>query len=255
MGDGTAEKKFAIMKAINYKDSSFEKIQRHVDYILDPKKSPREYRQGWYVGWNEALQGLESLYKRYHPKGTRNFKHWIISFGDPMLSPDKAFEVSKNIADYYGRDYPVVLGLHTNTRRVHCHFLQNTVAIRSGRKFSQSLDDFDDFRFFVNDVLKHYKLPLLRGLLKQESSLGDLYHEKEVDTGTYDDEYYPIVPYYQVMQGTPVLDYQVVQETISPREATYTANIQLQGVVDMAECLKVFTDGIIKFHEYGKGSR
>lgn len=251
MGNDADKSRFAIMKAINYKDSSFGKIQRHVDYILDKNKSPEKYQKGWYVDCEEALQGLERLYKRYHPKGTRNFKHWIVSFGIPYLDVDKAFEVSKEIADYYGKDYPVVLGLHTNTKRVHCHFLQNTVAIRSGKKFSQSFDDFDKFRFFMNEVLEQYKLPLLRGVRKEVTTENILCPDED---GKYFDNNvcYPM-SYYSVIQGNTLPGYQVAQEEFVLQQSHQQPSIQASGTVDMAECLDIFSKGLHKFYEFGRG--
>lgn len=243
MGYDTNQSRFAIMKAINYKDSSLGKIQKHVDYILDKNKSPEKYQKSWYVNREDALQGLERLYRRYHPKGTRNFKHWIISFGVPYLDKDKAFEVSKEIADYYGKDYPVVLGLHTNIpKRVHCHFLQNTVAIQSGEKFSQSRDDFDQFRLFINDVLDQYNLPLLKGVVSEEIAAQK--HHKYTDEAWYtdDDKIWSSVQYLQPIQEQFVLPLNIEKN-----------NVLVQGSIDMAETLKVFERIFDKFYKYGRG--
>lgn len=254
MGDYAGKQRFAIIKAINYKNSPFERIQGHIDYILDPRKSPEKYQQGWYVDCNQALEGLERLYKRYHPRGTRNFKHWIISFGSPFLSADRAFEVSKNIADYYGKDYPIILGLHTNTKRIHCHFLQNTVAVRSGKKFSQSLDDFDKFRLFVNDVLAQYKLPLLRGVGKKTAAENIL--RPEEDEKYFDNDVCYPVTYYPVIQGNTLPGYQVdqvPQDAFVLQQPAQMPCVQIRGTVDMAECQDIFAKGLHKFYKYGRG--
>lgn len=239
----TGAKNFAIMKVINYKDSSFEKIQEHVDYILNKDKSPEQYQKGWYVDCKQALRGLEQLYKRYHPKGTRNFKHWIVSFGVPFLDAEKGFEVSKEIAGYYAKEYPVILGLHTNIpKRIHCHFLQNTVDIRSGKKFSQSLDDFKQFRVFVNKILEEYKLPLLRGVSVDRPFIKEQNADVNNDFYTDYSEENSFTPYYY---SEP--------QYIIPKQCVVNNVSLVQCDFDIPKSLKIFGQGVNQFYKYGRG--
>lgn len=232
---GKDKEEFAILKAINYKDSSFEKIQQHIDYILNEEKTPKQYRKSWYVDADDAIRGLERLYKRYHPKGSRNFKHWIVSYGVPNINEDKAFEVSNKIAAYYAKDYPVILGLHTNiARRIHCHFLQNTVNVHSGLKFSQSKSQFEDFRLFVNTVLTEYGLPLLRGVVEEgRGSEMQLPFDQNI---IWDDEKF-FSNQYQIPSFVP----------------TSESNAAAESRIELDKSLAVCAEGFKIFFEYGKG--
>lgn len=162
-------KKYAVFRAVNYKDaSSMDKFADRIRYVINPEKSPAKFHKGWHVDPDNAMEGLGIVYKRYHPKGTRHFRHYIVSFGLPDLSPEKAFEVGTELAAYYGRDFPVIMGLHTDIpARLHVHFVQNTVNIKTGKKFSESESEFWKYRKFIHETLEKHGMPGLKEFSKK----------------------------------------------------------------------------------------
>lgn len=232
------KRKAAIFKAINYIDSSMEKIEHNINYILDEKKTPHKYRKGWYLDIDDSLSGIERFYKRYHPKGTRNFKHYIISFGLSDLSVDKAFEVGQELAGYYGQDYPMILGIHTNIpARIHAHFLLNTVNVRTGKKFSESRKAFEQYRCFINATLLDHHMPGLSGLEENIDS-----NSQEI---TYEDTYMPLYEFYPIEYSMPnSVDGHSVIETVS--KSLVDIKIDEKQVAD------AYFDGIKTFYNLGR---
>lgn len=159
MADGA---KHAILRWINYKDADMQKLKRKMQYISDPESSPEKYQKGYWLSKANPLHGIEVINNRWSPKGCRNFKHGIFSFGIPGLTAEKALTVSDEILQYYTNNYPMLMCIHINIpRRIHCHFLMSMVNVRTGKKFEQSPKEFDDFRNHFNSVvLKNGLRPL-----------------------------------------------------------------------------------------------
>ncbi|MBP2659373.1 MAG: hypothetical protein H6Q69_2405 [Firmicutes bacterium] len=155
-------RKFAILRWINYKESSMECLKRKLDYIADPKSSPAQFQKGFFISSSNAMHGMEVIKRRFRCKGTRNFKHIVGSYGVD-ITPEKAFNVSCEIAKYYGRAYPTLLCVHTNIpHRIHWHAILGTWNIKNGKRFEQSPDEFERFRNFFNEVLLGHNLPPLK---------------------------------------------------------------------------------------------
>ena len=89
MGD-----RFAILKWINYKDGGLSNARKKCKYISRRSSSPIEFQKGVGVSSADPCTGLEVIRKRWNPRGEREFKHGIFSFGTPDIAPKKAFEVS-----------------------------------------------------------------------------------------------------------------------------------------------------------------
>jgi len=230
-------KKDAIFKAINYIDSSLEKMGRHVDYILDIKKTPKEYQKGWFLNPDEAVVGMERLINRYHPKGSRNFRHYIVSFGVPDLSAEVAFTVGQKLVNYYGKTYPAIMGVHTDIpSRIHLHYLLNTIDVRTGKKFAESQNDFNVYRKFINDVLLEHHLPGLRGMV-EKTKVAETLNENsvEIDCGDF---------YGAGDSMQPINVYESTRE--KKREENH-----LEFVFDEKKVAQAYFDGIKIFYKLG----
>lgn len=240
-------KRFAIMKGINYKDASADKWKRHIEYIFSTQRTSQEFKKAWFLDLEKPLEGIARLYARYHPQGKRAFKHWIVSFGAPDISADTAFGVSQEIAAYFAKEYPLLLSLHTNLpQRLHCHFLQSTVNIRTGKKFSQSPADFQGFRRYINGILDTHGLPLLRGIAlkraEEAKGLDDMEHPFE---HTNRATFYPSAAWLNDRMYTPIEGLRST-ERVSP-------GVDVQGDFNRPKCLDVLNQSFTKFYEFGRG--
>jgi|GEM_PF-3053957 len=163
MADGA---KHAILKWINYKDADMQKLKGTIQYISAPESSPDKYQKGYWLSKDNSLHGIEVINRRWNPKGSRNYKHGIFSFGVPELTADKAFSVSDETLRYYANNYPMLMCIHTNIpRRIHCHFVMGMVNARTGKKFEQSPKEFDMFRKHFSSVLLKNGLRPLKGTM------------------------------------------------------------------------------------------
>ena len=106
-------KKRGIMKFINYKVADETNFQKGIDYILRQDSTMSDFKGSQYLTLDKPVDGMRIINNRWHPRGTRLFKHGVFSFGVSDLSPKLAFDVTKEILDYYA-DYPRDFKQHYN---------------------------------------------------------------------------------------------------------------------------------------------
>lgn len=157
------DRKIGILKLINYQVADESNFQKGVDYILRPDSTNRKLIGSRYLEIDRPLEGLRIINDRWTPKGSRLFKHGVFSFGVPNLSPNLAFDVTREILNYYD-SYPIIYSVHTNiSRRIHAHFLMGMVNVKTGKKFEQSPSSLRDFQMHYNKIAIANKLPPLKG--------------------------------------------------------------------------------------------
>ncbi len=156
-------KKIGIMKFINYKVADETNFQKGIDYILRQDSTMSDFKGSQYLTLDKPVDGMRIINNRWHPRGNRLFKHGVFSFGVSDLSPKLAFDVTKEILDYYA-DYPLIYSVHTNIpRRIHSHFIMGMVNVKTGKKFEQSPKELRDFKQHYNKIAFANKLPPLKG--------------------------------------------------------------------------------------------
>lgn len=161
----------AIYKQINYKNADMEALLAATRYVGNEEKSPMEYQRGYLAAPQNLFHAIKLCKRRWHVPDGREFKHGIVSFGDPLLTPEEALEICDDIVSVYASEYPLLLCVHTDVpRRIHAHWVMGMVNVRTGKKFSQSLAEFQDFREHVSDVMVRHGLIALKGTEPHVSS-------------------------------------------------------------------------------------
>ena len=151
-----------ILKLINYKNADMEALLAATRYVGNEDKSPVEYQRGYLTAQQNLFHSIKLCKRRWHVPDGREFKHGIVSFGDPLLTPEEALEICDDIVSVYASEYPLLLCVHTDVpRRIHAHWVMGMVNVRTGKKFSQSQAEFQAFREHVSGVMvRHGLLPL-----------------------------------------------------------------------------------------------
>lgn len=166
--------KYAILKAINLKDSGERQFRRSADYVINPQKTEDgKWVIGNFLNPNDAVKGLKLIEEHHNNSDLsgRLFKHLVFSFGSPDLSTVKAKEIMEAVMEYY-KEYPYIGALHTDVpKRLHAHFILGMRNLSTGKKFSQSKSDLMDFRGHF------HKIAVEAGLL----GLKDFMNEKQVN--------------------------------------------------------------------------
>ena len=155
----------AIYKQINYKNADMEAFLAATRYVGNEDKSPGKYQRGYLTAPQNMIHAINLYKRRWNVPDGREFKHGIVSFGDPLLTPEEALGICDEIVSVYTSDYPLLLCVHTDIpRRIHAHWVMGMVNVRTGKKFSQSRAEFESFRSHVSSVMVRHGLLSLKGM-------------------------------------------------------------------------------------------
>lgn len=190
----------AIMRWINYKNTSYDGFVRTLRYINNPQAAPRKYQYLGYLNPGHEVDDLRIINERYRkPDDTRLYKHVICSFGDPELSAAKAYDFMTAFLASIGERHPVAFSIHTNVpQRLHGHAIIGMTDIWTGEKYSQSPQNLADWRTRYDEIaaLPEFQMPLLRKSLKDCKNKGGVQMNinDKLETENRNEE---LLPWYQ----------------------------------------------------------
>ena len=94
----------------------------------------------------------------------RQYKHYVLSFAENEISVDNAKAYAKELAEKcFGERFEVVVGVHTNSkgRKIHAHFVINSVSFKDGKKLHFSKQDLENFKNVNDQIAKRYGLKIV----------------------------------------------------------------------------------------------
>lgn len=188
-----ADYRFAILKWVNYKKTSLEGLEKTVQYICNPKASPRSWQHYSFLSPTDPVRAMAAIDRRYkkNPDG-RLYKQGIISFGCEVNEENmnRGFHMVKELLKQYRGIYPYIVALHTNVKkRLHAHFVMGMTSMRDGQKFSQAPEDLQSFNRWYKRLAMENRMPPLKGYLPVTSVCpeADVWEYSEYEGG------YPII--------------------------------------------------------------
>lgn len=107
--------------------------------------------------------------KLYHGKDSgRMYYHMVQSFPKGENVPPKiAHEMAVKLAEYFN-DYEVLICTHTDRDHIHSHFIINSVAMESGRKFHISTPEIEPIRQLNDKLCMEYGFEICKPKPKHE---------------------------------------------------------------------------------------
>lgn len=109
--------------------------------------------------------------KLLHGKDSgRMYYHMVQSFPKGEDVPPKiAHEMAVRLAEHF-KDYEVLICTHTDRDHIHSHFIVNSVAFDSGRKFHISTPEIEPIRQLNDELCMEYGFEICRSKPKHEHS-------------------------------------------------------------------------------------
>lgn len=107
--------------------------------------------------------------KLFHGKDSgRMYYHMVQSFPKGEDVPPKiAHEMAVKLAEYF-KDYEVLICTHTDRDHIHSHFIINSVAFDSGRKFHISTPEIEPIRQLNDKLCMEYGFEICKPKQKHE---------------------------------------------------------------------------------------
>lgn len=251
------DKRFGILRFVNYKETSLDGLDRAIRYICNPAASPKELQQRSFLSEDTPVDDFEAIEKRYKRNGGRLYKQCILSFG--CIVNDENVQIAarmvKGLMETYRGRFPYIAALHTNVAgRLHAHILMGMTNVKNGSKFSQSPEELSSFKCRYDELAEVLGLPKLKRWKqapKDETALG-LELPPEADDApviSVEAEYVPrtLRGFVSVMPSNVNLTQ--VTEISLPRHSVCTVDDALQIMT------KHFQDDCVYFYELGSGRK
>lgn len=165
----------AVCVFFKRKNTTAYSLKSIIKYILDDEKTTEDLSFGFGVTpkIEPAFDEMMSVKKAFNKMDKRQYIHFAVSFKEGEISPELTKEISMRIAQYYAKDYQVLMAVHTDKPHLHCHFAINSVNINTGRKFKQSKGELRQFKKFCNEILAEYNVSLIEKMNEQAETTGE----------------------------------------------------------------------------------
>mgnify|MGYP004630878139 FL=1 len=104
---------------------------------------------------------MEFTKERFRKKDGVLAYHGYQSFKEGEVTPDIAHEIGVKFAEEMFKDYEVVVATHQNPNHIHNHFIINSVAFKSGKKYNNHLTNISKIRHISDSLCVEYGLSVL----------------------------------------------------------------------------------------------
>lgn len=165
----------AVCVFFKRKNTTAHSLKSIINYILDDEKTTEDLSFGFGVTPKAelAFDEMMSVKRAFNKTDKRQYIHFAISFKEGEITPELTKEISIRIAQYYAKDYQVLIAVHTDKPHLHCHFAINSVNINTGRKFKQSKGELRQFKEFCNKIFAEYNVSLIEKMNDQSETTGE----------------------------------------------------------------------------------
>lgn len=159
----------SILKIINTKAHSSQEnnaiSQKYLKYILRPEATNSDLIFCNMVDKSDIFNSFGLFAKSIGKNNGRPLKHIVLSYSTKNtqeLSPTEYLKITKEIANFYGTNYQMVIAVHDNVpNRPHAHIIMDCLNVETELKYSESISELNKFKDFTDKILNKYHLPKL----------------------------------------------------------------------------------------------
>ena len=139
---------------VGQRDKYFDEnsYQSVLNYIFNPGKAV--YAGGCNITSPDlAAQEMEQVAIDFNKNSGKHLRHSVLSFNqDEDISPEMAAELALRLCRHYAPEYQIAYAVHTNTDRVHIHFVMNQISYLDGHRYRGQKKDYYDFQKHMKRV-------------------------------------------------------------------------------------------------------
>lgn len=173
----------AITKLMHMKTSNSGNsghLKNGIKYITDEKKTENEK---WVGSQNchvaSAYKEMIETKQYYGKTHGRQGYHFVISFKPGEGSEETAYEIGRNFAKEYLKDYEVIYAVHNDKNHIHTHIIFNSVSFLTGLKYHYNDGDWErDIQPVVDRLCAQNGLATLEYHVDEYENEGDTYEKK-----------------------------------------------------------------------------
>ena len=129
----------AIVEFVNQPNRSYTGMKNFLNYVIHPDKTRDELVSAVGIIPKNAYQEMVTLKQLMGKTDKRLWYHFVQSFAPyDNVTPEMAHQIALETAEYFKRQYQIVIATHIDKAHIHTHFVLNTVNIETGKKYTQS---------------------------------------------------------------------------------------------------------------------
>lgn len=148
---------------VGQRDKYFDEnsYQSVLNYIFNPDKAV--YAGACNITSPElAAQEMEQVAINFNKNSGKHLRHSVLSFNqDEDISPEMAAEFAPRLCQHYAPEYQIVYAVHSNTDRVHIHFVMNQISCLDGHRYRGQKKDYYDFQKYMK-IVTHLPIHLVK---------------------------------------------------------------------------------------------
>jgi hypothetical protein len=124
-----------------------------IKYADNPEKTRKDLVSNINLDFsrNIANQMMET-HDIYKCKGDRRYYDIVQSFKAGEVTPEKAHQIGRELAEKYFPGYEVHIATHINTEHVHNHIIVNSVSLETGRKWDNKDHETREIKELSNKI-------------------------------------------------------------------------------------------------------
>lgn len=127
------------------------KPKKIIDYITNKEKTDETLVSGHNCTPESALEEFNATKEMYNKKDGIQYHHYKHSFKPGEVTPEKAHELGKELAEKIGGGkYECLIATHVDKEHIHNHIVVNSVSFDDGKKFHSSKADLKHLKEFTN---------------------------------------------------------------------------------------------------------
>lgn len=129
-----------------------------------------------------AKEEMLSVKERFGKMGGVIAYHGYQSFAPGEVTPDKAHDIGKQLADeiWGENDFQVIVATHLDKENhIHNHFVVNTVSIYTGKKYRRTKKDYQKFREVSDRICLEHGLSVIHNPQSRGMNYGEWRAQKE----------------------------------------------------------------------------
>ena len=150
--------------AKQYSPEQYQALADVLQYAKDEEKTEREF----YVGGincnaSTARDQFVTVKEQFDKCDGIQAYHGYLSFKDePNITPELAQQIGTEFAKrVWGDRFQVVVTTHLNTKRLHCHFVVNSVSFVDGKRMQNNEKHWRYFRHIADELCRQHQLDVI----------------------------------------------------------------------------------------------
>lgn len=132
-----------------------------IGYILQAYKTPSKIIGGFGVDLNKPAQSMKDHAILYNKDTGVRLRHFLVSFTRKESQNIHLIQkIAYHLGQVIGLTHQVVYAVHEDTGTLHIHYVFNSVALYTGRKYHGSKADHYELKKIIQNALKANGIPV-----------------------------------------------------------------------------------------------